>query len=94
MGISTTNNNRQSLAAQSTVTGTTEFLKSKNGALYTSNSGLLQGIVYDYVAMTNPDANNNYQTHTYKTGGSGGTTVATLTYTYDASNNVTSITRS
>lgn len=30
----------------------------------------------------------------YKTGGSGGTTVATLTLTYDGSNNLTSVTKS
>lgn len=48
---------------------------------------------YDYVAMTNPDGNGNYQTFTYKSGGSAGTTVRTLAFTYDGASNVTSITR-
>lgn len=50
--------------------------------------------VYDHIAFSNPDANGNYQTMTFKTGGSGGTTVRTLTLAYDASDNVTAITRS
>lgn len=54
----------------------------------------LVDVPYDYVGMSNADGNGNYQTVVYKTGGSGGTTVRTLTYTFDASNNVTSITRS
>lgn len=49
---------------------------------------------YDYVGMSNADGNRNYQTFVYKQGGSGGVTVRTLTYTYDESSNVTSITRS
>jgi hypothetical protein len=57
-------------------------------------SGILGGAAYDYVVMTNADGNGNYQTMTYKSGGSGGTIVRTLSYTYDGSNNVTSITRS
>lgn len=36
----------------------------------------------DYVAYTYYGSTNNIQTATYKTGGSGGTTVATLTFTY------------
>ncbi len=56
-------------------------------------SGLLP-ISYNYIGFTNADGNGNYQTITFKTGGSGGTTVATLTLTYDASSNVTSIAKS
>lgn len=48
---------------------------------------------YDYVSFTNPDANDNYQILTFYTGGSGGTIVRTLTLTYDASSNITSIAR-
>lgn len=48
---------------------------------------------YDYVVMTSADGNGNYQVFTYKSGGSGGATVRTLTFTYDANSNVTSITR-
>ena len=51
-------------------------------------------VAYDYVGFSNPDANNNYQTLTFKTGGSGGTTVRTLTLSFDGTNNVTSIARS
>lgn len=49
---------------------------------------------YDYSSLSNPDANNNYQTITYMAGGSGGTIVRTLALTYDGNSNVTSITRS
>lgn len=52
------------------------------------------GASYDYTAFSNPDANGNYQTITYKLGGSGGTTVRVLSLTYDGNNNVTSITKS
>lgn len=48
---------------------------------------------YDYVGMSNPDGNGNYQTIVFKSGGSGGTTMRTLTLSYDANSNVTSITR-
>lgn len=64
------------------------------GGQWSRTPSPLLDTAYDYVAMSNPDGNGNYQTFTYKTGGSGGTTVRTLTYTYDGSSNVTSITRS
>ena len=48
---------------------------------------------YDYVGMSNPDSNGNYQTIVFKVGGSGGTTAVTLTLTFDGNSNVTSITR-
>ena len=38
--------------------------------------------VSDYVSFTYYGSTNNIHVATYKTGGSGGTTVATLTYTY------------
>lgn len=53
----------------------------------------LVDIPYDYQAFSNADANGNYQTITFKQGGSDGTTVRTLDLTYDGNNNVTSITR-
>lgn len=53
----------------------------------------LVNVPYDYVGMSNADGNGNYQTFTYKKNGSSGTTVCTLTFTYDVNNNVTSITR-
>lgn len=46
---------------------------------------------FDYVAM-NPTGTNP-TTIVYKTGGSGGTTVATLTLTYDGNNNVQTVTK-
>lgn len=47
---------------------------------------------YDYVSMSY--TNDNLTEVVYKTGGSNGTTVATLTLTYNGSNKVTSITKS
>jgi hypothetical protein len=51
---------------------------------------------YDYIALTYVSAGNGtgeIQTVTYKTGGSGGITVAALTLGYDASNRLNSVTR-
>jgi hypothetical protein len=47
--------------------------------------------IYDYVSCGYTGS--NLTTVVYKTGGSGGTTVATLTLAYDGSDNLTSITR-
>jgi hypothetical protein len=47
---------------------------------------------YDYIEMGYTGS--NMTSVVYKTGGSGGTTVATLTLAYDGSNNLTSVTRS
>lgn len=65
---------------------------------YDNNAGtwgrVLQSFLnttYDSVYFTNPDANGNYQTITFKYSGS---IVRTLTLTFDASNNVTSIVKS
>lgn len=49
---------------------------------------------HDYIGFSNADSNGNYQTITYKSGGSSGTTMLTLSLTYDANNKVTSIARS
>jgi len=63
---------------------------------------LLQGIAgftvsgYDYIALTYVAAGNGageIETVTFKTGGSGGTTIATLTLAYNASNEISSVTR-
>ena len=68
-----------------------------SGAGSASSSGI--AIPYsDYVSYAYYGSTNNIQTATYKTGGSGGTTVATLTFTYvggGAANddNVASITK-
>lgn len=47
---------------------------------------------HDYVAMTY--SGSNLTTVTYKQGGASGTTVTTLTLTYDGSGNVLTITKS
>lgn len=52
---------------------------------------------YDYVALTyvaSGDGIGEIETATYKTGGSGGTTVATLTLAYDANDKLASVTKS
>lgn len=52
---------------------------------------------YDFIALTYVAAGNGageIETATYKSGGSGGTTVAVLTLTYDSSDRISSITRS
>ena len=51
---------------------------------------------YDYIALTYVAAGNGVgeiETVVYKTGGSGGTTVATLTLAYNAANEISSITK-
>jgi len=51
---------------------------------------------YDYIALTYVaagDGAGEIETVTYKTGGAGGTSVATLTLAYNASNVITSITK-
>lgn len=61
----------------------------------TGSAGLVPDS-YDYVALTYVSAGNGIgeiETATYKTGGSGGTTVAILTLAYDANSNLTSVTK-
>ena len=51
---------------------------------------------YDYIALTYVSAGNGtgeIETVTYKTGGSGGITVGALTLGYDASNRLSTVTR-
>lgn len=58
-------------------------------------NGLVPG-GYDYIGLTYVASGNGageIETVTYKTGGSGGTTIATLTLAYDASNNIASVTK-
>jgi DNA uptake protein ComE-like DNA-binding protein len=49
---------------------------------------------HDYISMTYVGATTDINTVTYKLGGSGGATVATLTMGYDGSNRLTSVTKS
>ena len=51
---------------------------------------------YNYIALTYVAAGNGageIETVTYKTGGSGGTVVATLTLTYNASDEIATVTK-
>jgi len=43
---------------------------------------------WDYLVTSNDDGQGNPQTFIFKTGGSGGTTVATLTATWNSSSNI------
>lgn len=67
---------------------------------FESSVGGLWGFVkasYDYIALTYVAAGNGVgeiETVTFKTGGAGGTTVATLTLAYNASNEISSVTKS
>lgn len=60
-----------------------------NGTVNVGN--LLVGVPFDYVAMS--PTGTNPTTIVYKTGGAGGTTVATITLTYDGNNNVQTVTK-
>jgi hypothetical protein len=42
----------------------------------------------DSLVSSNADVNGNYQTHTYKVGGTSGTVVKVVNITYDASGNI------
>jgi hypothetical protein len=50
------------------------------GSVTTSLGGLLGSLSYDFIAVTYPDAIT--EVFTYKTGGSGGSTVAVITVVY------------
>jgi hypothetical protein len=62
-----------------------------SGNQITLGSGLVTA-PFDYIALSNYDVNNNPGTITYKSGGAGGTTVATLTLAYSGAN-LTSVTK-
>jgi hypothetical protein len=69
--------------------GTTSRLVTVTGGLGT----LLAGVSYDHISASYP--NSVTEVYSYKTGGSGGATVATVTvvYTSGSKNNVLSVTR-
>jgi len=60
---------------------------------------IVSGIVphpYDYVALTYVTVGNGIgeiETITFKTGGASGTTVATVTFAYDANDKISSVTK-
>jgi hypothetical protein len=61
------------------------LLRATSGGLTVGNGSSFSIPPYDYTAITYFGVTNNVQTIVYKSGGSGGTTVATLTFTYVAS---------
>lgn len=65
-----------------------------NGSALTRVPTQFLDVAFDYISRSNQDANGYYQTWTFKQGGASGTTVRTLTFTYDADGNFTSIARS
>lgn len=70
---------------------------STSGGLGTVNLSALVPAAFDYIALTYVTSGNGVgeiETVTYKSGGAGGTTVATLTLTYDVSDNLATVTRS
>ena len=73
-------NNQQNTYKLVTEDGNNEVAQrvSVTGAVGTG--GMLSGILYDYVAVTYPDVDE--EVYTFKSGGSGGTTVATITVLY------------
>ena len=79
-------------------TETTLSAQASNIALLEARlPGSLVPETHDYIATTYVAAGNGIgeiETVTYKTGGAGGSTVATLTLTYDGSNRLSSVTRS
>lgn len=63
---------------------------------YVISSGAQSGLVpdaYDTVQITSYNANNDPLIVVYRLGGAAGTIVATLTITYDGSNNITQVVR-
>lgn len=75
----------------------TAFDDATGGLKIKQVAGSLVTDPFDYVALTYVAAGNGageVQTVTYKNGGSGGTTVATLTLAYNASNQLISVTKS
>lgn len=88
------------MAKISTKTGLEDIAEdSINPAKEDGNLAKLVGFeipAYDYVALTYVAAGNGageIETVVYKTGGSGGSTVATLTIAYNASDEISNITK-
>jgi hypothetical protein len=91
-----TDNHRETLYVADSITGLPISLKgdSTNGSLLTTLAGgTLVDEAYDYIGATYPDGVT--EVYTYKLGGSGGTTVATVTvvYTTTVKDVLTSVTR-
>ena len=84
----------------------TEFnLPTFEALVYNATTGAMDRMVqsidlvptaYDYIALTYVaagDGAGEIETATFKTGGSGGTTVATLTLAYNSDNEISSVTK-
>lgn len=73
----------------------TEFsASSKNAQDVNVLNGMLSGIEFDFVSMVIDPSTT--ETYTFKTGGSGGTTVATITIVYQSSSreDISTVTKS
>lgn len=92
--------NSNDFATEPTLTDVKTATEGGLQELQALNAKLPSGLVpeaFDYQALTYVVAGNGQgeiETVTYKTGGAGGTTVATLTLAYDGSNRLSSVTRS
>jgi len=82
--------------------GSTPPSGASTSAKQDTQTTLLQGIAgftitgYDYITLTYVASGNGageIETAIFKTGGAGGTTIATLTLTYNASNEVATVTK-
>jgi hypothetical protein len=90
-------NNTATIATNTTGVATAANQATANSSLASivTNTGKVPGFslpAYDYISCSYTGS--NLTGVVYKTGGSSGTTVATLTLGYDGSNNLTSVTKS
>lgn len=84
-------------ANQATIISSLSNIESDINDLETRLAGALVPETFDHLDLTYVASGNGQgevETVVYKTGGSGGATVATLTLAYDGNNNVSSVTRS
>lgn len=84
-------------ANQSTANSSLSNIESDINDLNARLAGALVPDLFDYIELTYVAAGNGQgeiETAVYKTGGAAGTTVATLTLAYDASNRLSSVTKS
>ena len=93
--VKVTNNTAEPVVISGGISGAVTVTSGNVNALVSGTVNTLNGLQvsgHDYIALSY-----NGSTLTgvvYKTGGAGGTTIATLTLAYDGSNNLTSVTKS
>ena len=100
--ITAVNTGNVTVSASALPTGAATSAKQDTGntalsALNARMAGALVPAAFDYIALTYVPSGNGagqVQTATYKTGGSSGTVVATLTLVYDSGNDLISVTKS